>query len=520
MSSPSSPSVPGMETNITLWQFLLELLLNSQYKHIITWTNTDGEFKLVNAEEVARLWGLRKNKHNMNYDKLSRALRYYYDKNIIKKVLGQKFVYRFVAFPEIVKMENKIPFHVKMESMASGPGSTNANNNNCPSTGTNLAGNGGPNSAAAVSAALAAGVLKQRVSNLNLLGQHQQQQNQSLGQQFHLHPKFLLPSPLTIPMSVSTSSPSPPLEPTDLSCKSASPRSGSSASSRINSNGKRFIIDSTDNESVCSDNETESDGGASSGSSKRMKTESSDHSAFSRSPSPDRSVTSSPASSGSVCDTSNNVPINLVRAGKERIAASSSISSNCSDTSSNNGADSNNNNSSATASNNGNNNNNNNSGNNNTSSSNNMKRPSKIRHKPPPITGIPTSPTRVNSSLPSSLQTPVVTLASPFTKAAQILPSAAAAMFAAGFWPSPFVMSPRYAGSPTTAASNGGAASIFQFPGHPAATNGSSLPRTPTNMNLGFSLSPLMANNPYSLFDPALMMSSVPSSGKSIPVHQ
>jgi hypothetical protein len=83
-----------METNITLWQFLLELLLSNHYTSIITWTNNDGEFKLVNAEEVARLWGLRKNKTNMNYDKLSRALRYYYDKNIIKKVLGQKFVYR------------------------------------------------------------------------------------------------------------------------------------------------------------------------------------------------------------------------------------------------------------------------------------------------------------------------------------------------------------------------------------------------------------------------------------------
>ncbi|XP_023219197.1 ETS domain-containing protein Elk-3-like [Centruroides sculpturatus] len=107
-----------METNITLWQFLLELLLSNQYNHIITWTNSEGEFKLINAEEVARLWGLRKNKLNMNYDKLSRALRYYYDKNIIKKVLGQKFVYRFVSFPEIVKMENKIPFHVKMESIS------------------------------------------------------------------------------------------------------------------------------------------------------------------------------------------------------------------------------------------------------------------------------------------------------------------------------------------------------------------------------------------------------------------
>ncbi|KAL5014490.1 hypothetical protein ScPMuIL_008760 [Solemya velum] len=107
-----------MDTNITLWQFLLELLMNNQHNNIIQWTNTEGEFKLLNAEEVARLWGLRKNKLNMNYDKLSRALRYYYDKNIIKKVLGQKFVYKFVSFPEIVKTETKVPFKVKMESMA------------------------------------------------------------------------------------------------------------------------------------------------------------------------------------------------------------------------------------------------------------------------------------------------------------------------------------------------------------------------------------------------------------------
>ena len=53
--------------------------------------------QLHDAEAVARLWGIRKGKPNMNYDKLSRALRYYYDKNIIKKVIGQKFVYRFVV---------------------------------------------------------------------------------------------------------------------------------------------------------------------------------------------------------------------------------------------------------------------------------------------------------------------------------------------------------------------------------------------------------------------------------------
>lgn len=69
-----------MDPSITLWQFLLHLLEDQQQHHLICWTGEDGEFKLLDAEEVARLWGLCKNKHNMNYDKLSRALRYYYDK--------------------------------------------------------------------------------------------------------------------------------------------------------------------------------------------------------------------------------------------------------------------------------------------------------------------------------------------------------------------------------------------------------------------------------------------------------
>lgn len=72
---------------------------------MICWTSNNGEFKLLQAEEVARLWGIRKNKPNMNYDKLSRALRYYYVKNIIKKVNGQKFVYKFVSYPKILKMD-------------------------------------------------------------------------------------------------------------------------------------------------------------------------------------------------------------------------------------------------------------------------------------------------------------------------------------------------------------------------------------------------------------------------------
>ena len=52
---------------------------------------------MTDPDEVARRWGIRKNKPKMNYEKLSRGLRYYYDKNIILKTAGKRYVYRFVC---------------------------------------------------------------------------------------------------------------------------------------------------------------------------------------------------------------------------------------------------------------------------------------------------------------------------------------------------------------------------------------------------------------------------------------
>ncbi|GCC47727.1 hypothetical protein chiPu_0031880, partial [Chiloscyllium punctatum] len=80
---------------IQLWQFLLELLSDSANSSCITWEGTNGEFKMTDPDEVARRWGERKSKPNMNYDKLSRALRYYYDKNIMTKVHGKRYAYKF-----------------------------------------------------------------------------------------------------------------------------------------------------------------------------------------------------------------------------------------------------------------------------------------------------------------------------------------------------------------------------------------------------------------------------------------
>ncbi|EAA09161.5 AGAP004337-PA [Anopheles gambiae str. PEST] len=87
----------GNNGQIQLWQFLLEILTDREHRTIIQWIGTDGEFKLCNPEQVAQLWGERKNKPTMNYEKLSRALRYYYDGDMISKVHGKRFVYKFVC---------------------------------------------------------------------------------------------------------------------------------------------------------------------------------------------------------------------------------------------------------------------------------------------------------------------------------------------------------------------------------------------------------------------------------------
>uniref|UniRef100_A0A8C0GR22 ETS domain-containing protein n=1 Tax=Chelonoidis abingdonii TaxID=106734 RepID=A0A8C0GR22_CHEAB len=86
---------PAGSGQIQLWQFLLELLSDSSNAGCITWEGTNGEFKMTDPDEVARRWGERKSKPNMNYDKLSRALRYYYDKSIMTKVHGKRYAYKF-----------------------------------------------------------------------------------------------------------------------------------------------------------------------------------------------------------------------------------------------------------------------------------------------------------------------------------------------------------------------------------------------------------------------------------------
>ena len=67
-------SSPGSR-QIQLWHFILELLRKEEYQGVIAWQGDYGEFVIKDPDEVARLWGVRKCKPQMNYDKLSRALR-------------------------------------------------------------------------------------------------------------------------------------------------------------------------------------------------------------------------------------------------------------------------------------------------------------------------------------------------------------------------------------------------------------------------------------------------------------
>ncbi|NXA99035.1 ETV7 factor, partial [Cnemophilus loriae] len=83
-----------------LWEYVYQLLSDRRYEPYIRWEDRDAKvFRVVNPNGLAQLWGNHKNRMNMTYEKMSRALRHYYKLNIIKKEPGQKLLFRFLKTP-------------------------------------------------------------------------------------------------------------------------------------------------------------------------------------------------------------------------------------------------------------------------------------------------------------------------------------------------------------------------------------------------------------------------------------
>ncbi|XP_076033159.1 uncharacterized protein LOC143020607 [Oratosquilla oratoria] len=90
------------------WEFLLRLLNNPKYNpRFIEWVDRDlGIFRLVNKDEIARLWGTRRyngreQQSNLTYEHFSRALRYYYKSKTLIPVTEKHLQYRFG--PKVMK---------------------------------------------------------------------------------------------------------------------------------------------------------------------------------------------------------------------------------------------------------------------------------------------------------------------------------------------------------------------------------------------------------------------------------
>ncbi|KAL2090530.1 hypothetical protein ACEWY4_012793 [Coilia grayii] len=80
-----------------LWEFIRDILINPERNQgLMKWEDRrDGVFKFLKSEAVAQLWGQKKKNSSMTYEKLSRAMRYYYKREILERVDGRRLVYKF-----------------------------------------------------------------------------------------------------------------------------------------------------------------------------------------------------------------------------------------------------------------------------------------------------------------------------------------------------------------------------------------------------------------------------------------
>merc|ERR1712186_284204 len=84
-------------STLKISQWIVELLRNRETNpSVILWEDEPaGKFRVVDSHAFAQLWAKVKKNPRMNYEKLSRAMRYYYRNKEIEMVKGERLTYKF-----------------------------------------------------------------------------------------------------------------------------------------------------------------------------------------------------------------------------------------------------------------------------------------------------------------------------------------------------------------------------------------------------------------------------------------
>merc|ERR1712038_1469720 len=97
---PSKNPVPQQRkkgSTLKISQWIVKLLRDPETNpSVIMWEDEPaGKFQVINSTAFAQLWAVEKKNPAMNYEKLSRAMRYYYRNKEIEMVKGERLTYKF-----------------------------------------------------------------------------------------------------------------------------------------------------------------------------------------------------------------------------------------------------------------------------------------------------------------------------------------------------------------------------------------------------------------------------------------
>ncbi|KAF2352596.1 Ets domain [Trinorchestia longiramus] len=121
---PDIVGMGGTSSRVLLWKFLLHLLHDNRFCPVyIRWLDrSNGVFRIMESDMVAKLWGLARKNSNMNYEKMSRGMRTYYKRGILYHIDGTKLIYKFNT------SDSEVQQHMKYFEMTQQPEDAGSDN--------------------------------------------------------------------------------------------------------------------------------------------------------------------------------------------------------------------------------------------------------------------------------------------------------------------------------------------------------------------------------------------------------